>query len=372
MKISKKFAQDVVMEMKKIIHQDINYIDTNGEIIASTDIERIGTFHEGGLKVAQSGENLVIEYNGQFMGTKKGINLPVYMNEEIIGVIGITGDKNEVGKFGEIIKKMTEILIKEASIREYENKQIEYKKMILEDILFNEGFSKKNILNYEDINGYSKKYGGIVIVSKIFYDEEDNVEIEEKIFRVYRDHINSNGKDLIMKHHGFIILLLFGHDYQRVAYFIESVKKEIETKYHRKVKSGIGRIKNNLEEMKNSYNEAINAFQWVIKDPHEDVLFYNNMELELILNHVDSYTQNHFIEKVCKNLKETEIEEYQKILQQYEKYNGSIKKISESLFFHKNTLQYKLDKLYQKTGFDMRNYKDFVILKIAFTLLKKN
>ena len=43
-------------------------------------------------------------------------------------------------------------------------------------------------------------------------------------------------------------------------------------------------------------------------------------------------------------------------------------KIAKELFIHVNTLQYKLNKLYEKTNLNMRNYNDFTKLKIAFML----
>lgn len=50
MEISKELAQSIVVEMKKIIDKDLNFIDSNGIIIASTDETRIGTYHAGGNK----------------------------------------------------------------------------------------------------------------------------------------------------------------------------------------------------------------------------------------------------------------------------------------------------------------------------------
>ena len=51
MKVPESLARDIVGRMKEIIKQDINYIDKNGIIIASTNEKRIGTFHDGGKRV---------------------------------------------------------------------------------------------------------------------------------------------------------------------------------------------------------------------------------------------------------------------------------------------------------------------------------
>ncbi|WP_419773134.1 helix-turn-helix domain-containing protein [Helcococcus kunzii] len=43
-------------------------------------------------------------------------------------------------------------------------------------------------------------------------------------------------------------------------------------------------------------------------------------------------------------------------------------KSSKTLFIHKNTLQYKLNKLEKLTGYNPRTLDDFVVLKLAFLL----
>ena len=47
MKISSESAQSIVMEIGNIVGQNINMMDEKGYIIASTDPERVGAFHEG-------------------------------------------------------------------------------------------------------------------------------------------------------------------------------------------------------------------------------------------------------------------------------------------------------------------------------------
>lgn len=98
-------AQNIVERMKNIIHQEINFFSIKGVIIASTDPSRIGqTNHEGASTILKTKESVIIEYDNQYIGAKQGINLPVTIQNKIVGVIGITGKKEEVLQYGEIIK----------------------------------------------------------------------------------------------------------------------------------------------------------------------------------------------------------------------------------------------------------------------------
>ena len=110
-----ELAEKIVKEVRKLIGEDIIVVNTEGYIIASTDLVRVGTFHEGALLTAQKKRKLIITSEDQlkFSGVKSGINLPIFFQHDVIGVIGITGAPTKVTPFGEVIRKMTELLISE-------------------------------------------------------------------------------------------------------------------------------------------------------------------------------------------------------------------------------------------------------------------
>ncbi|MDP4087298.1 MAG: sugar diacid recognition domain-containing protein, partial [Bacillota bacterium] len=110
-----KLAEKIVNEVRKLIGEDIIVVNTDGTIMASTDRSRLGTFHEGAFIVSKEKRKLIITKGGQqnLKGVKAGINFPIFFQNNVIGVIGITGDPLTVTPFGEIIRKMTELLISE-------------------------------------------------------------------------------------------------------------------------------------------------------------------------------------------------------------------------------------------------------------------
>ena len=80
-----------------------------------------------------------------------------------------------------------------------------------------------------------------------------------------------------------------------------------------------------------------------------------------------NYKEN-FKNKILENISEKDFEEFSDILTVYEQENGSVIYTAEKLFMHKNTLQYKLNKIKRLSGYDPRNLKDFTILSLAFKL----
>jgi len=119
MQLSRHNAEIIVKELNTIINDKINMMNEKGVIIASTDQERIGQEHEGAKRIINDRlEELIIHSHDRYEGSLEGVNYPIIISNEIIGVVGITGPYNKVAKYGQITKKMTEILIQEISIKE--------------------------------------------------------------------------------------------------------------------------------------------------------------------------------------------------------------------------------------------------------------
>jgi len=50
----------------------------------------------------------------------------------------------------------------------------------------------------------------------------------------------------------------------------------------------------------------------------------------------------------------------------------NISNAAKKLYVHRNTLIYRLDKIYKETNFDIRNFKDATVFAIAFLIWKEN
>ena len=103
-----KMAQDIVARTMRIIDTNINVMDARGRIIGSGDRERIGELHEGGLLVLSQGRVVDIDdaVARHLHGVRQGINLPLRLEGEIVGVIGLTGEPESLRKYGELVPRI--------------------------------------------------------------------------------------------------------------------------------------------------------------------------------------------------------------------------------------------------------------------------
>ena len=113
MHLSYLSAQQIVQEISAIVGQHVNIMDSDGVIIASTDPSRIGHVHEGAKRIIDEDlPELYISLEMETATTRNGLNLPLTINGRVVGVVGITGRYDQVVSYGQIVKKMTEILLR--------------------------------------------------------------------------------------------------------------------------------------------------------------------------------------------------------------------------------------------------------------------
>lgn len=364
--ISQTLAQTIVTDMSNIINQHINFIDTTGYIIASTDFDRIGKYHEAGKNVIETRKDHVINHDHQYEGALKGINMPIYLNQNIVGVIGITGNKNEIKQYGKIIKRMTEILVKEAFMADLSNQERKDHQKIIEKLLFD----KENLTLTSELNTKIPCLSDFktVIVGKIDVPYSES-EIAENILQGWFDKRGQESEFLVGYVANYIVMLSPLTSRNKLEILLNKMQKKIYQLYGGHIKFGVS--SNEEEEASNLhivYERAIKSVRSLNLDINTEVKFYEDIGLEMLLIDVHRELKNNFVDSIFSELNTEEREETLIIINLFGELEGSINRIAENLYIHKNTLQYKLNKIKQKTGYDLRKHQDFTLLKIASML----
>ena len=130
MYLTPELAQQIAERTTTDLRKNINIMDQNGIIIGSGHKDRLNTFHEGAVRVLQTKNPFTVTNADaqSLQGAKPGINLPIRFNGEIIGVVGITGDPQEVEPYGEIVKNLVELMLAHDFLR----REVELETRLLE------------------------------------------------------------------------------------------------------------------------------------------------------------------------------------------------------------------------------------------------
>lgn len=358
MKINNTLAQSIVESLRNAIRQDINFIDNNGVIIASTDKKRINTIHKGALICLEKRETVAIISDDQYPGSKKGVNLPVYFQDEIIGVIGISGDLDIVEKYGNIIKKMTEILLREEWIKENQSAKLENSKLIIESVL-NSQLYNLDLVPKSLENSYKHFSVAEIPLDELGFDVKRNLirysESNYEIDKIYSTII----------HDKFINIYIDGNE-EKITNHLLKLYTTYKNNHNLSLDFGISDKFINIEEASTYYNQALKACDWAKVRKSYPILFYKNMHIGLLITSLDEKNLYEYSKRILKSIDPSDIKFYQDLFFLYGKHNGSISKISKDMYMHKNSIQYRLNKLKELTGYDPRNFNDYVILWFAF------
>lgn len=346
MYLHKNTAAKIIREVSPILDYDINIMDEKGAILASTDVSRIGMFHEGAFRIIhQHLKELSVYEDGQYQGCRKGINLPIVLEESIIGVIGITGEVSQVMKYGKVLKKMTEILVLDLFSYHQKSQQEQSRLFFVNEWLNKEPFEflpafRDELHSY----GFSEKSSyAVALISPpgILDDIGDLAD---------RRCLHAQGSDI-----GFII-----YQTEQISRLIRFIQKAADNAGQSSFLCAIGRLQSDYMGVKRSYEQAKKLM--ALKRDELGIFCYEDFAAEFIFHDAAPEYKEILMEQILSGFSDEEKLEFADFMEVYAKNNGSVSRIAEEMFIHKNTVQYKINKILKKTGKDPRIIRDAMIL----------
>lgn len=378
--IPRKQMQKIVEELEGTIQKNINIMDETGCIIASSDLSRIGTYHSGAQRVIrQKLDELVISDADEYAGAKNGINLPIIIEEKIVGVVGITGEKEEVQILGKIIQKMTKILIMDS----YQNIQKKNMENMRNNFLFSwlfgnddSGESEENLQLRGQLLGIDIDFDRVVVVFGVIEkklhaqpkDAEDEQRLYDQVIREIKRCLKKEANHPVCQIGTKIIGFFHSSDQQEILKYAQEIIYNVEKQYSCQLYAGVGAVGTNRLEIRRSYREADTACNLAMRLKNKKIKVYSDVDIELLLENISKQDRELFVKRIFKDCEEEETVRWVQLLRCYSENNGSITKTAEDLYIHKNTLQYRLSKLKEATGYDPRNIVESIPLYIAMLI----
>jgi carbohydrate diacid regulator len=115
--LTASLAHEIACENAAVTGLGILITDRDGEVIGSSDPKRLGTCHEASLEVVRTREpaSHTARQAAALHGVKPGLTLPILVDGEAVGTVGITGSPARVRRFGPLVRRHTEILLRESA-----------------------------------------------------------------------------------------------------------------------------------------------------------------------------------------------------------------------------------------------------------------
>lgn len=358
--LTKQLADEIVEQTMIRLKRNLNVMDTNGMILSSGDEERIDKIHEGAAHVAKTGEELWITQENltAWHGAKPGVNMPIHFQQQLVGVIGITGNPEELQDFATLVQLTTEMMVHQSLITSRAEWKRKMKELIFEELISGEPLSpivkeRLTLLEFSTMGPFTT----------LLIESENFLPSSQRIIEQLEDQFEKN-------------TVLIGYSQLNELFILHSQVSETALKSKLAkllpilqkesfVRIGVGYPVNALDEIRYSYTTAKNALQFA--HPKQQLIYFEDIELlALLKKNASTIETDRFSNRVLNGIND----QLQQTLTVYFASNQSSKKSAELLNIHRHTLTYRLRKVEELTGYNPSHFQDAFVLKIALLLLE--
>ena len=399
MNISHQLAQSIVDRTIKILGKNINIMDEKGIIIGTGDKSRLNQFHEGAALVIKNKQKLFIypENKNHLVGVKPGINLPIEVQKKVIGVVGITGNPDEVGPFGEVIKMTVEMMLQQQFLLKEIDLERQAKENFIHDLISGRIGNDLDLFTARgQIVGYDITLPRAAILINIYRFEKTARQslkeysgmkegeiylqrLKNDVLRTVRDLFVQQPQDIVAYVGGdrFVVLMTIHLQdsteviRERLIKTSRKIKDAISAQRKFQSSIGIGEYHQGIKGIVRSYREAYRALEIGDKINNTTGIHHiSRLGISRLLAEINPEIRKEFMLQILgkKNFNPGEKPVLWKTMEVFFENNLHVTYTAKILYVHRNTLLYRLKKMKDLTGLDPRKFDQALQLYLALKM----
>lgn len=376
-------AQSIVDRTMSILNVNVNIMDVNGTVIASGDQGRIGTFHCAAAEVIAAGrkKSVTAEQAARMDSVEQGVTQPIVYKGSIIGALGMTGEPSYVEKYVELAVLSAQLIIEQEELKQRGYQEQRVRESVLLDL-----FSGRCLEDPESFHqrlsflNYRWDRPQLLLAARL-----EALEGQSDLIRCQQ--LKDRLTDLIARSR------ICGHDligcflHQRLALLVPvrdgvdgDVWAEELLRFAQLLRqeSG-GRVLLARDSLCRDWRETPAAFlrakgtleiAWRLSDA-ELVVSSEDYRSEYALFQLPPEVRTHFWHSVLGRLLGGKPEQRDlslRTLQIYYQNDMNVQKTADELFIHRNTLNMRLNKIREYTGYAPQKFQDAFVLRMAMLL----
>ena len=165
-----------------------------------------------------------------------------------------------------------------------------------------------------------------------------------------------------------MLIMMQGSDSTVVREKAVRIKQKLESSLLVTVFGGVSTQLEHISDMSRCYHDAMIACETAAQTQSNELIFYDNFSVDFLLKNIPRKIRQDFSDRIFAGFRNKELKKWLRTLQVFFKYNGSINETANQLFMHKNTLQYRINKIAEVTGYNPRITKEGFVLYLALLL----
>lgn len=373
-----RLAQDIVARTMQIIDSNVNVMDARGRIIGSGDRTRIGELHEGALLALSQGRVVDIDeaVAKHLHGVRPGVNLPLHIDGEIVGVIGLTGQPAALRHYGELVCMAAEMMLEQARLLHLLAQDSRLREELVLNLIrseavspaLNEWAQRLGIdLNEPRVAAVIEVDSGQLGVDSAMAElqqlqtllttpDRDNliaiVSLTEMV--VLKPALNAHGRYDQDEHR------------RRVDQLLQRMKESGQVR----MRIALGNFFTGPGSIARSWRTArTTMIVGKQRMPSQRSYFYQDLVLPVLLDSLRGGWQANELARPLVKLKASDSNGLlRRTLTAWFSHNVQPSATARALFIHRNTLEYRLNRIAELTGLNLGSFDDRLLLYIALQL----
>lgn len=375
-------AQQIVERTMKIIPFNVNVMDARGIILASGKAARIGDLHPGAqLALAKRG---TVEIDAATVanmpGARAGINLPLSVRGQICGVVGITGEPGAVRQFAELVRVTAEMILEQAQLIQ----ELQREKRYREEFLFQ--LVKKTGIPPASLEAWAARLGvdlGRPRAVTVLELADDALPPDQALMELQRVQAELAARwpellSAVLSPRELALLEPFEVPESQQADSaalarrrLQELERIVAPVLHGPAVLAMGIALPGLDGAAASYQAASRTARvGRSRRPEEHLFSYYELSLPVLLSGLDSGWQAEQLRLPLQRLRafDRKAGSLRKTLAAWFAHGNHPLSTARALHIHRNTLDYRLQKIAELTGLDLADTDDRLLLYVALQL----
>ena len=353
--MSSRIFQSVIIQMKDATTRIIGVVDSNGLVVACSDLALIGS--SIGAVAFKQGEEKELTISGDHLffkalGTGLSDDYAVFAEGE-----------DDIAK---TVCIMAAIAINEAGVYFEENhdRRVFVKNVMCENILPVELYVRAKELRFAtDVTR------GVILIR---HNSQMGMAVVEVLQEVFPD-----------KQHDFVISVSDqdvavvkemppSGDLKYLYKLADAIERKLDSELVLDSVIGIGTPAKHIRELADRYKEALMSITiGKIFDSEKTIIGYEGLGIGRLIYQLPTTLCEIFLSEVFKrNPIEALDQETLHTIDKFFENSLNVSETSRKLFVHRNTLVYRLEKIKRITGLDLREFDHAIVFKVALMVKK--
>jgi carbohydrate diacid regulator len=376
-------AQEIAGDTSEIIGFNVLITDRDGIVIGSGDRGRVGSFHEASVDVVRTMRPAT--HNAaqarDLRGVRPGITLPIVLDGTALGTVGITGSPAQVRRFGLVVKRQTEILLRESVVL----RSRLLRERALEDLVRDVAYFDAEVVEPELIAyraaelGYDLGVPRVAVVVDLLAppgdepagDEESTARLAllqtlRATFPPAHDVVAAMPSDRFVALHR-VTPARPDRPAAEPRALCHQVLGELSRRHGLTAAVGIGDVATTVVGLHDSYQDASAAVRLGTRiHPPPNVTSIDDVRIHQVLTSVGHRSRARLIEALTAGLHaEADWPAMRRTLIVWCETGFNLVGAANALHIHRNTLVYRLGKIAQVTGRPVRDHRATLALYLA-------